>query len=283
MMAPYKKIVLLDLNGTLIDDEYRLTVSDERIKTAIKNIQDNDVAVGINSDTSFLQLQSWARDLGMRGPLIAEKGQVLALSPDEPPQLPGAMLDFFQRLREQIVLRVHKEFPRAFVGLGDVTMFLHQRGQIYGEDRLTVLINGYRQCSFSGYALARRNNKLVKDAEIFDSFCNLVFSIVGDSSEKLEEDKNQDYGFLMLHERGASKTLAIERLVEQLGSELEYIMIGDGDSDIITARYPVKLCAVSNASPALKKRVEETGGIIAKESLTQGVVELLTRLLVQLT
>jgi len=278
-MAKYKKIVLLDLNGTLIDKDYRLTVSDKRIKTAIKNIQDNDVLVGINSDTPLLALQSWAQHLGMRGPLIAEKGQVLALSPDEPPRPLGTMIDFFQRLRQQVVLRAHKEFPRTFVGLGDVTEFLHQKGQVYGEDRFAVLINGHRQCSFSGYALARRNNKLVTDAEIFDSFCNLVFSIVGDCSEKLEEaDKNQAYGFLMLHERGATKTLAVERLVEQLGSELEYIMIGDGDSDIITARYPVKLCAVGNASPALKKRVEETGGLIAKGSLTQGVVELLTRL-----
>src|SRR5437588_3343222 len=98
-MVNYTKIILLDLDGTLIDKEYRLTVSDEYIKATIKSIQDKNVLVGINSDTPLLPLRSWAHHLGMRGPLIAEKGQVLALSPDDPPKLLGAMAPYFRSLR----------------------------------------------------------------------------------------------------------------------------------------------------------------------------------------
>src|SRR2546429_5655911 len=151
-MVSYKKIVLLDLDGTLIDKDYRLTVSYEHIKAEIKSIQDKDALVGINSDTPLLPLRSWAHHLGMRGPLIAEKGQVLALSPDDPPQRLGAMAPYFRHLRQQVLLQAHDKFPRAFIALGDVTEFLRQNGRIYGEDELAVLINGYRQCSFSGYA-----------------------------------------------------------------------------------------------------------------------------------
>lgn len=273
-----RRIILCDLDGTLINEKYTLTVLSKQIRKAIQKKQSQGWLIGLNSDTPLEPLKSWARRFGMNGPLIGEKGQVLATSSEEPPQILGTMAEFFLNLKRKVVLQVHEEMPRAFIGVGDVTEFRRKKGKIYGEDHVAVLINGYRLCSFSGYALACQHNQLVNDPEVFDRFCKLVLSVVDAEKEGLEVDKNLMYGILILHEKRASKTLAVERLIKSIRPEIECVMIGDGDSDVIVLDHPVKLCAVGNASPLLKERARETGGIVAKGTYTQGVIEILTRL-----
>lgn len=278
-MDTRKRIILLDLDGTLIDQQYQLTLPDGEVRAIMDHIQGNHTLIGLNSDTPLIPVRIWAERLGLQGPLIAEKGQLFQKSSDDPPLLLGEMRDFFHDLRRQVIFSAHEEIKEAFVGIGDVTEFLRQGGSVHGADRCAVLINGYRQCSFSAYALVRRGERLVKDADTFARFCDLVFSIIGDDLDKLDEaDKNQNYGILILHEKGASKTSAVERLVSRMGTEAEYVMIGDGDSDIIHTKYPIRLCAVGNASPRLKEKARETGGIVAGETFTRGVLEILMSL-----
>jgi hydroxymethylpyrimidine pyrophosphatase-like HAD family hydrolase len=274
-MRDYKSIVLLDLDGTLINKEYHLTIPEERVANAIRKIQANNTLVGLNSDTPLLPLRSWARCLGMNGPLVAEKGQVLAISPEDSPKVLGTMAEFFQDMKQQVAIRSYEEIPGAFIGIGDVTEFVRHKGKIYGEDQVAVLINGYRRCSFSAFALAVRSNNLEIKPEVLDRFTDLVLSVVGINRRELEkEDKNPDYGILILHEKGASKTVAVERLIEQMGTDTKYVMIGDSNSDIITTCHPIRLCAVGNACPELKER----STMVAQADYTAGVVEILNKL-----
>lgn len=278
-LTSQRRIVLLDLDGTLIDKEYKLTVSEESIRVVIDRVQSMNTLVGLNSDTALLPLRLWALRLGLKGPLVAEKGQVLALSPTAEPLSEIGISDYFHQLKQRVILTALETFETAFVGVGDITEFIREGGHAYGVDQSAILINGYRQCSFSGYALGSRSDSLVKDPEIFDRFCDFVLSIVGDDSERLDPpDRNPDYGILVLHEKGASKSRGVTRLIGMLGTDIEYVMIGDTDSDIIQIDYPTRLCAVNNASPGLKAAVRETGAIIASESFTKGVLEILEHL-----
>lgn len=273
------RIVLLDLDGTLIDQEYKLTESEESIRAVIDRIQSRNTLVGLNSDTPLLPLRLWARRFGLKGPLIAEKGQVLALSPTEEPLLEIRMKNYFDQLRQKVILTALEKFEAAFVGVGDVTEFIREGGHVYGVDRCAILINGYRECSFSGYALGRDGSRLVKDPEIFDQFCDFVLSLVTKDLGRLDApDRNPDYGILILHEKGASKSIGVRRLIGILETDIEYVMIGDGDSDIIDTDHPIRLCAVGNASPRLKETARESGGIIASGAFTKGVLEILTSL-----
>jgi hydroxymethylpyrimidine pyrophosphatase-like HAD family hydrolase len=278
-LSSHRRIVLLDLDGTLIDQEYKLTVSEESIRALIDKIQSRNTLVGLNSDTPLMPLRLWARRLGLKGPLIAEKGQVLALSPTEEPLLEIKMRDYFKQLRQRVILTAPEKFEAAFVGVGDVTEFIREGGHVYGVDRCAILINGYRQCSFSAYALGSEGKRLVKDPEIFDQFCDFVLSLVSNNLSSLDvPDRNADYGILILHEKGASKSIGVKRLMGILGTDIEYVMIGDGDSDMIDTDHSIRLCAVGNASPRLKETVCESGGIIAHETFTKGVLEILASL-----
>jgi hypothetical protein len=275
-----KKIILCDLDETLINREYELTVPIQVLISAIQAKQSNGCLIGLNSDTPLPALRNWADRFGMQGPLLCEKGQLLSLSPNGAAEVYGTMSAFFHQLRQQVIVRAHEEIPGAFVGIGDVTEFIIRQGRVFGVDRCAVLINGYRQCSFSGYALASHNGRLgTQDLELYKRFCDLVFSIIGDDQKYLDEpDQNQYYGILVLHEKGASKNHAVERLIEQIDDNTEVIMIGDADADIISIKHKIKLCAVSNASPSLKAKAQETGGIIASKAFTEGVVEILSLL-----
>lgn len=279
-MGQYKRVILLDIDETLLTPDYQLTVSIERFRHLVRSVQSDGTYVGLNSDTPLFPLRSWAHRLDLKGPLIGEKGQVLSLSHEDPPQLLGRMTDFFQNLRRQLILRAQEAFPRTFVGLGDVTEFIRQGGRIYGEDQHAVLINSYRQCSFSGYALDLHNGgRLVNSGAIYNHFCNLVLSLARGEQERLEEaDRNDRYGILILHEKGASKNRGFKRLIERIGTDVEYYMIGDSLSDRIKLEMPVKLCAVGNASPEFKKIVRESGGVVSQKPFTDGVVEILSNL-----
>jgi phosphoglycolate phosphatase-like HAD superfamily hydrolase len=276
MNAQPKKIILCDLDGTLLNQRYEITAPLPDLVRAVTAKQEIGYSIGLNSDTPLLPLQTWARTFGMCGPLLCEKGQLLCVSPVSPVHIYGKMEQFFQRLRQQVMILAHQEIFQTFVGVGDVTQFIINGGGAYGVDCCAVLINGYRQCSFSCYALASRNGKLSTDAELFAKFCDLVFSIVGTDLELLDEpDTNAASGILILHEKGASKSLAVDRLFEQFGDDTELVMIGDGNADIIHTRHRVKLCAVANASESLKAKAVETGGLIATKPFAEGVLEIL--------
>jgi hydroxymethylpyrimidine pyrophosphatase-like HAD family hydrolase len=278
-MKTEQTIILCDLDGTLLNQRYEITAPLPDLVRAVSAKQEIGYSIGLNSDTPLLPLRTWARKFGMCGPLLGEKGRLLCVSPDSPVQIYGKMEAFFQRLRQQVMVLAHQEIPQTFVGVGDVTEFIINGGGVYGVDCCAVLINGYRQCSFSGYALASQKGQFVPDADLFARFCDLVFSVVSKDRELLDEpDRNGASGILILHEKGATKTLAVERLFEQFGDDTEIIMIGDGNADIIHTRRPVKLCAVANASESLKAKAVETGGLIATKPFAEGVLEILLRL-----
>ena len=51
-----------------------------------------------------------------------------------------------------------------------------------------------------------------------------------DSGLDVDVEANEDYGIVIVHERGASKTTGVRRLAAVL-SDIRFVMIGDGDAD----------------------------------------------------
>jgi hydroxymethylpyrimidine pyrophosphatase-like HAD family hydrolase len=272
-----KRILLCDLDGTLINEKYALTVASDEVVRVIREKQAEGWLIGLNSDTPFEPLRNWAARLQMNGPIICEMGQVLANSPGDRPEFYGTMAAFFQDLRQKVALRAQESIKHAFVGIGDVTEFMANEGKIFGVDKYAILINGYRQCSFSGYAKACRNGALVNDPEIFNRFSEIVLAAVGDELQRLDPaDRSGRYAILILHEKGVSKSLAVKRFIDRFGDESEYIIIGDGKSDMFDEKASnVRVCAVGNADPALKENARQSGGIVAKGLYTEGVLEIL--------
>ena len=271
------KAVLLDLDGTLIDTAYCYTVPIDRVVEAIAAVQARGVLVGLHSDTPLQPLRRYAAELGMNGPLLAEKGQVLEISRDAPARIDQQTADFFTTFRRRFIADAISMLPEGFAGLGDVTEFVRQRGQIYGADQKAILVNGYRQCSFSAYALRRQGNSLVPDLDLLDMLCGRILELLAPHPvAAFDLDRNPTYGIVILHEKSASKTTGIQRLQSLLALE-EIAMVGDGDSDVVIAPG-VRVCAVENSTSSLKECVQKTGGVLADQVVTEGVLQILKRL-----
>lgn len=77
IILPKNKLVLIDLDKTLIDTNYQ--PNDGRINSEIKRLQNGGWQLGLSSDTPLLTLQRWSDIFGMSGPIIAERGALIKI------------------------------------------------------------------------------------------------------------------------------------------------------------------------------------------------------------
>lgn len=71
------RLVLLDLDNTLIDADYCLTVPENEFRTVIQELANKGVHVGLCSDSAVITLRQWADRLGLTRPIVAERGAVV--------------------------------------------------------------------------------------------------------------------------------------------------------------------------------------------------------------
>ena len=282
-MNELRRIVLVDLDMTLIDGQYQPSSGSlGPLAETIRLLGQRGVVVGLNSDTPVSSLRWWSDELSLSGPIVAENGQVIALTSSDSPEVLSQNAAVFDSLRRRVLAALLECHPQAFIACGDVTLFRARGGRPHGVDHEAFLVNGLRQCSFSMYALRLEGDRLQPCAALMEQAETIVrrelsFEGVG-SQVRLEP--NAAYGILIVHEIRASKSLGVRRLMERLGAEYEYFMIGDSKSDIITdTPIPMKMCAVGNACSELKAVSRDSGGVVAERDLTEGVVEILRKFL----
>ena len=79
-----QRCLFLDVNGTLIERGQSgiAAWAEELLKSEIQQLQGQGVAVGLCSDSPGMPLQRLAQQLGMRGPILAENGNLLLIDRD---------------------------------------------------------------------------------------------------------------------------------------------------------------------------------------------------------
>jgi len=271
------KLVLLDLDNTLIDADYCLTVPENKFRAVVRELTGNGVCIGLCSDSAIITLRQWADRLGLTGPIIAERGAVVW---DSARQI-GNILDisetaWFRGLRESFVGAVMRNFPDATIIIGDATRFVKDRRMNAALTQQVFAINGFRVASFSFFACRPKNDQsaLEPDPELLGQASALCVEIVathGKNKEDLFWDENPRCGILIVHARTTEKRRGISTLIGQLMPE-QTVMIGDSLSDFLDLPH-VAQYAVGNADPHYKAKAT----FVAKRPLTEGVIECLRR------
>src|SRR3989338_7529855 len=115
-----KKLVLLDLDSTLIDDEYHLNVPLEHLKKSLKEAESRSLTIGISSDSSAETISAYEKLCGLSGPIVAEKGAYLTRGPDiGNGVLTIKQTSIFPVVRKKFVKKLLID-PRVLVIHGDV-------------------------------------------------------------------------------------------------------------------------------------------------------------------
>lgn len=264
---PSDRLILMDLDKTLIDTSYNLT--DTSVLKEIARVQSLGWRLGFSSDTPLEPLKSWAEKFGMNGPIIAEKGSVLYI-PEVGEFVLSKTEEFFDATKKSLI----GELTRLRIPFvhGDATQFIRNNPKLVDmADQRIVAINAYRRCSLSFFARKVDNEGSIRINNQFgQEMADLARGYWAGSDLDLVEDFNPEYGIYILSPVEVNKRLGTIKLMKML-SLSKIGMIGDSQADIIGSDLAVQY-AVRNAKDELKKVAD----YIAESDYASGVSEILS-------
>lgn len=263
---PSSKMILFDLDKTLIDRDYNFT--DDRLWDEVKKVQDLGWSLGLNSDTALEPLMIWRDRLGFNGPVIAERGSVLWL-PNGREIVIGPGQEYFDELKMSLV--THMVTNKINFLHGDVTQFLRNNPTLkeMTDDRL-VLLQAYRRCSLNFYGrFINGDGELVIDNNLVAEMIEVGKNAGLSSDFELEEDFNPDYGIYIVSPSCVNKRMGVMSLLSEMGID-KVGMVGDSTTDIVGSDIALQY-AVGNAKPELKKVAD----YVCESDYGSGVFEIL--------
>lgn len=268
-------LVLADLDKTLIDERYQLTVPVEKIRGAIRNLEEKGILFGLCSDSPLPTLRVWQERIGAHGPIVSEQGALVfdPVNGSEFATFPEAT-GWFTDLRGEVIKRSLLKIPVWSTYLGDSTELIRQRVCFPGRHEFLLLVNGQRLHSFAAHV--RRvgvHGTLSVDSGALKEFRQEVEAIASTmTTEPLDVDENSEYGVLILHVERNVKTNGVRALIRRHGiSRITYV--GDSWRDIINDPR-VNQVAVNNAMDEYKKHCS----YVASATYTEGVCDILERI-----
>lgn len=274
------KVVLIDLDKTLIDTSYKLT---DNLSEVVKLCRSKGVHLGLCSDTPLKPLMRWAEKLGFDGPIIAELGALVYLPESKQtiithPEKTG----FFSKLRGDFIKRLGQPFHEISIFIGDNTEFISQEISFDFLDEMVVLVSGYRTQSLAFHVRRydREKSTLVKDVNLLKKitkiaeetleagFFSNMYPFIGD----LWIDMNEKYGITIFHSRKSNKKEGVKLVMQRSGIK-NVAMIGDSIYDFLDDKAIVQL-AVGNANTDYKEKC----AFASSYEYTAGVKDLLNKI-----
>jgi len=251
----------MDLDRTIIDESYQIT--DKNIFGTLKDAK-RLMVIGLNSDTPIISLRQWRSYLriGHTGPLIAERGAILEVQGKKHFVSKARFASF----KKNVIQAVQEAFPGTKIALGDVTQMLIEK-QKFLDCSKAVMINDYRECSFSCYLrVIDDSGQPVIDHNWSDNVLRVIKNVV----LPLHVDKpfyDPEYGIFIINAIDTIKSSGAKVLLSKNYHDYKLFMVGDSMSDYL--EEIAVHCAVNNAKDAFK----EKSSFVAKSKYTSGVIE----------
>lgn len=282
-MHMHKRIVLFDVDGTIIDREYKLTIAEDIFLQHVRRAESAGVLLGLSSDTPWYTLRRLAERLTFNGPIVAEKGGVVDLRGESSlPHFTLSEAEQFGSLHAKVVTALAEvDSGRWILGSGDVIDFQRWIKKLPSGQPgdVAVFTNPHRLTSFSCWTRGWIDGEWRRDA----STMNRVFSSIareggnlGQLWDERDLDLNPHYGTIIIHHRRMRKVLALP-LIRDAYPGVPITMVGDGQSDWLDDP-DVEQMAVGNAVVEYRKHCSWT----APSPVTAGVVEVLSEVLAKI-
>lgn len=272
-----QRIILCDLDKTLIDKSYHLTIPAEKVRSVARRCADAGIVIGLCSDSPLPLLEQWAEELGFTGPIVFEQGAGFcdAVGGSALSVLPNAT-DWFPRLRDEVVRLALTKVPRYGIYIGDNTTLVRNGVLLPGPCEYYLLVSGTRRYSFAAHVRRRdaTSGLLVIDpVELRRMRLEIEAIARSITDEPLDVDENAEYGTLIIHAARTRKANGVRALLERMGAT-SLVFIGDSKPDFIGDPRVIQ-CAVGNAQEEYKQHCQ----FVAQGTYTAGVIELLEMIL----
>lgn len=301
-LAPVKEslqkaraIVLMDLDGTVIDENY--AVKNLRgLKRAIALLQEANILVGLHSDTPRTSLLQFAQMYGIQGPLIYEMAGIHLPGFDSDIVLEPSVKDFYTVLRDKFFevakSRLFDTENIRYIISKDRDKNKERREKVtYPGYGFGVFINPFRQFSL-GYWTEEFDSQGVphNDVDFHNVVDDLLRECLSDSSIPVEglyfyRNSVEDGTTIIRPSKLQTKLPTIHTLLTIGEYQKPVYMIGNTKSDYIPDSRVITL-AVGNADQALTDLIQKDEKAlspriqrIARRTYTNGVIEHLNSIL----
>lgn len=263
---PLDALVMFDLDGTLIDRDYRVT--DLAIHGVMRDAQTEGWTIGLSSDTPYEVLANWSKHLGIDGPIIAERGALVShagqieYDKNDGLKYSSAKAD----LETMLVDTGYKTWK------GNPVEALRSGLRIGEPGEAVVLINDYRRSSLG---LFMRTVNEQGDLVIDENHTTEIVVLAREfypQFEDIEEDLNHDYGILIVARQSITKRQGSRRLLAAL-QLTQFAMVGNSLADYVGDDIAIHY-AVSDATEDYKRKAD----YVAKTPLATGASEILSNI-----
>ena len=238
------KLVCIDLDGTLLTDDKKIT--NENIE-AIKKAIDSGVNICIATGRIYKFVDHIKDLLGVSTKVIASNGGII-LTED-------GNLEF-RTLSYEEILKL-KELVKDY----DVDIYLNTENEIISENNIP---NEYSYKKVKAICINKNNLDEVKR----------VRTILEETEEF--EISSAEHHYCEINSKGISKGKAVEELVKELGIDIkEVICIGDGGNDIEMLKRAGMAVAMKNGMDEVKAMAD----YITEDNNNSGVAKAINKLI----
>lgn len=264
---PDNKIILIDLDKTIIDKNYQIT--DESLLPVLQKAQEEGWVIGLSSDTPLAALKIWAKRLGVSGPILAERGAVIYDQGKETFTRSVAHDFYLSRVRCTQLIQQH---PEIQIQTGNPVEFLRKDPQVEPNQKWFFL-NTFRQVSLSFHTrVSDAQGNLVINPAFHRQIAKLLRKLYPQYPD-LDVEENDEYGIVLVSRLSNNKRNGTQELMKQ--NEWQKIaMIGDSMGDYVGKDLVIQY-AVGNAKPDYIAHSD----YIAEAEYSTGVKEIIEKLI----
>lgn len=267
-----RNVALIDLDRTLINEQYQLT--DEGVIEEIRNKQKKGWQIGLTSDTPMLTLYQWWKKLGMNGPIVFEKGAAVWYPEDDAIICLTKAGNLVKRAKPILLGRFY-QMDRHMLVYGDSTNFIRVvRAIPESINNVLIAFNGLREYSLSLHVrrIQEETGELVIDVDLTEAVIERIRDFLPISELLAEGVIDPDYGFFYINPSDVNKTIGAAEVQRSYRPD-RLVLIGDSMSDFPEDLPGAEAYAVGNATKAFKEKAHK----IATGEYASGVKELLNQ------
>lgn len=258
-----KKIVLADMDGTLLDSQKRLP---EELDKVISELKKQDVIFGVASGRQYYRLKEQFKEYDDML-MIAENGASVYI---------GNEIQSYEKLDEKLILEItdkyFDKYEKSVVYSGLKGSYVHNDMDDYAyENCMKYCANLFR---FSDINEVLKNDKIVKIAFFIKNKTAKIAALDFEKYRDVATITVAACEWVDINGLGVSKGKALRRLKEQYHlSDEDCFVFGDYDNDIAMLKEAHYSYAMENAVDSVKK----VANYIAPSNDEHGVTKVLIK------
>lgn len=272
-----KKLVFIDIDGTLLDENYH--ANSEDVRAIIRELQDEGVVFGLNSNRALVDMLPVAERFGIDGPLVSENGVFYATQKDQSTKLlvPATwereLADNKKAFEAELKSRLSKIYKDTFVWkVIDTVSFLSKPlgNALFSPGTVVFANNKYRKFTTSVHVFIQTSEGLEHiDPTTLDTLCDDMKPWC--DARKMDVAKGYEFTNILAYSSRCSKRSAVEALRSKY-KDVHFYAIGNENSDAEMIEGIGNFYAVANSMQTAKDKA----AYVANATTTKGVSEILS-------